>query len=116
VVLQRGKACCQDSTEIPVELAFHLSQVSKKGQELLRVSALHYSARDRVLDGFRTVASAHALCQPTSRVSEYFYNQCPQVRNLIGTERSLIEVSVGLRKKQAKSNSIDGFRNTEIFR
>jgi len=33
VVHKRGKACCQDSADIPVELAFHLSQVSKKGQE-----------------------------------------------------------------------------------
>jgi len=79
------------------------------------VSALHYSARDRVLGGFQTVAAARALCQPTSCGSEYFYNQCPQVRNLIGTEHSLIEVSVGLRGMQAKSNSIDGFRNTEVF-
>ena len=53
------------------------------------MSALHYSAGDRVSDGFRTVASAHALCQPTSCGSEYFYNQRPQVRNLIGTECSL---------------------------
>src|SRR5882724_10276217 len=82
---------------------------------LLRVSALHYSARDRVSDGFRTVASARALRQPTSCRSEYFYNQRPQVWNLIGTEHSLIEVSVGLRRKQAKSNSIDGYRNTEVF-
>ena len=56
---------------------------------VLQVSALHYSARDRVLEGFRTVASARALCQPTSCGSEYFYNQCPQVWNLIGTEHSL---------------------------
>ena len=47
--------------------------------------------------------------------SEYFYSQCPQVWNLIGTECSLIEVSIGLRRKQAKSNSVDGFRNTEVF-
>src|SRR5882724_916723 len=82
---------------------------------LLRVSALHYSAGDWVSGGFQTVASAHALCQPTSCGSEYFYNQRPQVRNLIGTEHSLIEVSVGLRRKQAKSNSIDRFQNTEVF-
>src|SRR5882724_10659569 len=56
---------------------------------LLRVSALHYLARDRVSKGFRTVASARVLCQPTSCRSEYFYNQCPQVWNLIGTEHSL---------------------------
>src|SRR5882724_1255646 len=87
----------------------------KSGGELLQVSALHYLARDRVSKGFRTVASARALHQPTSCGSKYFYNQCPQVRNLIGTERSLIEVSIGLRRKQAKSNSIDGFRNTEVF-
>ena len=61
------------------------------------------------------MASARALRQPTSYRSEYFYNQCPRVRNLIGTERSLIEVSVGLRRKQAKSNSVDRFRNTEVF-
>ena len=79
------------------------------------MSALHYSAGDRVAGGFRTVASAHVLRQPTSCRSEYFYNQCPRVQNLIVTERSLIEVSVGLRRKQAKSNSIDGFRNTEVF-
>src|SRR5882724_2973131 len=56
---------------------------------LLRVSALHYSARDRVSGGFQTVASARALRQLTSCRSEYFYNQRPRVRNLIGTERSL---------------------------
>src|SRR5882724_10747268 len=57
--------------------------------KMLRVSALHYSAGGRVSEGFRTVASARALCQPTSCGSKYFYNQCPRVRNLIGTERSL---------------------------
>jgi len=57
--------------------------------EVLRVSALHYSARDQVSEGFQTVASARALRQPTSCGSEYFYNQCPQVLNLIGTEHSL---------------------------
>src|SRR5882724_13386722 len=56
---------------------------------MLQVSALHYSARDRVSEGFRTVASARVLHQPTSCGSEYFYNQCPQVLNLIGTEHSL---------------------------
>src|SRR5882724_10513210 len=56
---------------------------------VLQVSALHYSARDWVLGGFWTVASAHALCQPTSCGSKYFYNQRPRVRNLIGTECSL---------------------------
>src|SRR5882724_1604803 len=56
---------------------------------MLRVSALHYLAGDWVLGGFRTAASACALRQPTSCRSEYFYNQRPQVRNLIGTERSL---------------------------
>src|SRR5882724_1313061 len=30
---KRGKACCQDGADAPVELAFHLSQVSKKGRE-----------------------------------------------------------------------------------
>src|SRR5882724_11230763 len=30
---KKGKACCRDSADAPVELAFHLSQVSKKGQE-----------------------------------------------------------------------------------
>src|SRR5882724_10287257 len=44
---------------------------------VLRVSALHYSAGDWVSEGFWTVASAHALHQPTSCGSEYFYNQCP---------------------------------------
>src|SRR5882724_13522056 len=66
-------------------------------------------------EGFQTVASARALRQPTSCGSEYFYNQCPRVQNLIGTERSLIEVSIGLIRKQAKSNSVDIFRNTEVF-
>ena len=47
--------------------------------ELLRVSALHYLARDRVSEGFQTVASAHVLCQPTSCRSKYFYSRCPQV-------------------------------------
>src|SRR5882724_1802173 len=56
---------------------------------LLQVSALHYSAGDRVSEGFWTVASARALCQPTSCGSKYFYNQPPQVSNLIGTECSL---------------------------
>ena len=56
---------------------------------MLRVSALHYLAGDRVLEGFQMVASAHVLCQPTSCGSKYFYSQCPQVQNLIGTERSL---------------------------
>src|SRR5882724_3036301 len=56
---------------------------------MLRVSALHCSAGDRVSEGFRTVASARALHQPTSCGSKYFYNQRPRVRNLIRTERSL---------------------------
>src|SRR5882724_13674226 len=86
-----------------------------QSSQVLQVSALHYLARDWVSEGFQTVASAHALHQPTSCRSEYFYNQHPQVRNLIRTECSLIEVSIGLRRKQAKSNSIDGFRNTEVF-
>src|SRR5882724_7294267 len=72
--------------------------------ELLRVSALHYSAGDRVSEGFWTVASARALRQPTSCGSEYFYNQCPQVWNLIGTERSLNRSECRVKKKQAKSN------------
>ena len=33
--------------------------------QVLRVSALHYSAGSWELEGFRTVASAHALHQPT---------------------------------------------------
>src|SRR5882724_10514902 len=56
---------------------------------MLQVSALHYSAGDQVSEGFQTVASARALRQPTSCGSEYFYNQCPQVQNLIRTECSL---------------------------
>src|SRR5882724_8080533 len=96
-------------------LTHKTSSRSRCSNILLRESALHYSAGDQVLGGFWTVASACALCQPTSCGSKYFYNQCPRVRNLIRTERSLIEVSVGLRRKQAKSNSIDGFRNTEVF-
>src|SRR5882724_13338823 len=101
-----------------VTLVFHIGQILSDrgwGPHLLRVSALHYLARDRFSEGFWTVASARVLRQPTSCGSEYFYNQCPQVWNLIGTERSLIEVSVGLRRKQAKSNSMDGFRDTEVF-
>ena len=86
---------------------WRLSYHTQLSAWVLRVSALHYSAGDWVSGGFRTVASARALRQPTSCGSEYFYNQCPQVRNLIGTECSLIEVNVGLRRKQAKSNSID---------
>jgi len=39
--------------------------------------------------GFWTVASACALHQTYYCGSEYFYNQCPQVWNLIGTECSL---------------------------
>src|SRR5882724_7641150 len=96
-------------------LTHKTSSRSRCSNILLQVSALHYSAGDQVSGGFRTVASAHVLCQPNSCGSEYFYNQCPQVQNLIGTERSLIEVSVGLRRKQPKSNSIDRFRNTEVF-
>src|SRR5882724_818599 len=30
---KKGKACCRDGADAPVELAFHLSGVSKKGQE-----------------------------------------------------------------------------------
>src|SRR5882724_10412724 len=30
---KRGKACCQDGADAPVELAFRLSRVLKKGQE-----------------------------------------------------------------------------------
>jgi|SRR5882724_7553054 len=65
-----------------------------EGDWLLRVSALHYLARSWESGGFWTVASAHALHQPTSCRSKYFYNQCPQVLNLIGTEHSLKEVSI----------------------
>ena len=32
---------------------------------MLQVSALHYLAGDQVTEGFQTVASAHALRQPT---------------------------------------------------
>ena len=71
---------------------------------VLRVSALHYLAGDRVSGGFRTVGSARALHQPTSCGSEYFYNQCPQVPNLIGTECSLNRSEHRVKKKQAKSN------------
>ena len=39
--------------------------------------------------GVQTVASARVLRQPTSCGSKYFYSQCPQVQNLIGTEHSL---------------------------
>src|SRR5882724_11415430 len=35
------------------------------GLQVLRASALHYLAGDRVTEGFRTVASARALRQPT---------------------------------------------------
>src|SRR5882724_6494137 len=64
-------------------------RVRRSGIHMLRVSALHYSAGDWVLGGFRTVASACVLRQPTSCGSEYFYNQRPQVLNLIVTEHSL---------------------------
>ena len=32
---------------------------------LLQVSALHYLDRDKITEGFQTVASAGELCQPT---------------------------------------------------
>ena len=83
---------------------WRLSYHTQLSAWVLRVSALHYSAGDWVSGGFRTVASARALCQPTSCGSEYFYNQCPQVRNLIRTERSLNRSERRLRGKQAKSN------------
>src|SRR5882724_13123788 len=63
--------------------------ITRDQGSLLSVSALHYSAGDRVWEGFQTVASAHALHQPTSCRSKYFYNRCPQVPNSIGTECSL---------------------------
>jgi len=50
------------------------------------VSALHYSAGDQVSEGFRTVASARALHQPTiagPNISRIV------VHKLIGTEHSL---------------------------
>jgi len=50
------------------------------------------------------VASAHVLRQPTSCGSEYFYDQCPQVPNLIGTEHSLNRSEHRVKMKQAKSN------------
>ena len=62
---------------------------SVRSDQMLRVSALHYLAGDQVSEGFQILASACALHQPTSCGSKYFYNQCPQVRNLIGTECSL---------------------------
>src|SRR5882724_145498 len=40
---KRGKACCQDGADVPVELAFHLSQVLKKGQEWWTSSVLKLS-------------------------------------------------------------------------
>src|SRR5882724_438269 len=51
--------------------------------------------------------SSFSLCgAPTYYCrSKYFYSQCPQVWNLIGTEHSLIEVSIGLRIKHTKSIS-----------
>src|SRR5882724_6899585 len=39
--------------------------------------------------GLNFLSCHHLLCQPTSCGSKYFYNQCPQVPNLIGTEHSL---------------------------
>jgi len=36
-----------------------------EGRVLLRVSALHYSTRSWISEGFWTVASAHVLCLPT---------------------------------------------------
>ena len=79
-MMQALKQCCQAKGIQFNAIHSHM---------LLRVSALHYSARDWVSGGYQTVASAHVLRQPTTCRSEYFYHQCPRVRNLIGTERSL---------------------------
>src|SRR5882724_2610576 len=68
-------------------------------ESVLQVSALHYSAGDWVSGGFQTVASAHALRQPTSCGSEYFYNQHPRVRNLIRTEHILNRSEHRVRKE-----------------
>jgi len=46
-------------------LIFFSDSATLHHQALLRVSALHYSAGSWVLEGFRTVASACALHQPT---------------------------------------------------
>jgi len=53
---------------------------------LLRVSALHYSAGDRVQVGFGQWLQLVRCAQPTSAGRVFLY-QRPQVRNLIGTGR-----------------------------
>src|SRR5882724_856176 len=87
-------------TTNPNQEAEAFAKAIDKIVKVLRVSALHYSAGDQISEGFRTVASARALRQPTSCGSEYFYNQCPRVRNLIGTECSL-NISERRVKKEA---------------
>jgi len=67
------------------------------------VSALHYSAREQVLEGFGAVAFSLALHQRYYCGSEYFYSQCPQVWNLIRTECSLNRGEHRVRIKKAKS-------------
>ena len=46
----------------PYHLGEDIMEVRRAMHFMLWVSALHYSARDRVMEGFRTVASARALC------------------------------------------------------
>jgi len=70
---------------------------------------------DLVWVGFGQWLQAHALRQPTSCRSEYFYNQRPRSSELIGTEHSLNRVSIEFIMKQAKSNWIDRIWNTEVF-
>jgi len=54
------------SKVIGLTLAAELIALSKTPSSmLLQVSALHYSAGSQESEGFQTVASAHALCQPT---------------------------------------------------
>src|SRR5882724_8830420 len=60
---------------------------------------LHFSILHWVSEGFRTMASAHVLRQPTSCGSKYFYSQHPQVRNLIRTEHSLIRCEHRVKKE-----------------
>ena len=53
------------SIHTPVLVYQHHAVLLSFSWWLLQVSALHYSARDQVTKGFQTVASAHALHQPT---------------------------------------------------
>src|SRR5882724_8159900 len=77
-----------DGHDMILVVVCHLTKMALFIPAVLQVSALHYLARSWVLEGFQTVASACALCQPTIAV-RVFLSQHPQVQNLIRTERSL---------------------------